>query len=812
MMVQDTTSDRATSAPVTLVIDGKKITATRGQTVLEAATANGIYIPTLCYLKELSPIGSCRVCVVEVEGAERPQAACQLPVVDGMQVTTQSDRLRAERKMMVQLLLVNHPLDCPVCERSGECRLQNLTYELGITEQIFKAEPVARQKHSDWGVVRYNPNLCVLCERCVRACTQIQGVSAYKVRDNGYRSVIDTRDGQPLNCDFCGRCISVCPVGALNSGLKLQARSWELQKVASVCPYCGTGCAINLEVKKDRIFRVSANPENGINQGNLCAKGRFGFQFVESQERLQTPMIRKNGQLVESSWDEALALVADTLGKIKKSQGGQAIGGIGSERLPNEDNFVFQKFFKKTLGANLIDHPRRMQNPAVAAMDGQSATSEDLLKADLILTVGAEPAEENPVVGNLIRRAMEDNSATLITLFDRQVRFKPHPHVRLMHAYGREAALIQAIAQAIDSADAQVADAAKTAGVAPAAILQAAAKLKQAKSIVILCGRSAAAGPALNEVLALAAKLEAKTLFYSEYCNTRGAQDMGLRPEPGADLLALAEAGKLKALYVMGEDPATRLRGGGTVLKALKKIDFLVVQDMFLTPTAALAQVVLPTVSFAEREGTFTNLEGRVQKLQRAISPRGQAKPDWQIVALLDKLLSGQFNYDSAEDIFKDIAATVPAYRGMSYAQLGTKGSLAQYAKAQTKPAPAVSPADDGQADKELPFVLLDGNSFFHLAPYSLRADALMGIEPRCLAEISPQDAVVLKVQDGDSITVASVDGSLMVKAKVTEKIVPGTVFIPDGFEASPVNALRSVQKRITRVKITKADTKADKR
>jgi NADH-quinone oxidoreductase chain G len=811
MMDRDSTADRATQAPVTLTIDGKKITATRGQTVLEAATANGIHIPTLCYLKELSPIGSCRVCVVEVEGAERPQASCQLPVVEGMQVTTQSDRLREERKMMVQLLLVNHPLDCPVCERSGECRLQNLTYELGITQQIFKAEPVARQKHSDWGVVRYNPNLCVLCERCVRACTQVQGVSAYKVRDNGYRSVIDTRDGQPLNCDFCGRCISVCPVGALNSGLKLQARSWELQKVASVCPYCGTGCAINLEVKKDRIFRVSATPENGINQGNLCAKGRFGFQFVESQERLRTPLIRQNGQLVEASWDEALALVADTLGKIKKAQGGQAIGGIGSERLPNEDNFVFQKFFKKSLGSNLIDHPRRMQNPSVAAMDGHSGSSEDLLKADLILTVGAEPAEENPVVGNLIRRAMEDNSAALITLFDRQVRFKPHPHVKLTHAPGLETTLLRTIAQAIDAADAQVADAAKAAGVAPAAILRAVAKLKQAKAIVILCGRSAA-GPALDDVLALAAKLKATTLFYSEYCNTRGAQDMGLRPEPGADLLALAEAGKLKALYVMGEDPATRLRGGSTVLKALKKIDFLVVQDMFLTPTAALAQVVLPTVSFAEREGTFTNLEGRVQKLQRAISPRGQAKPDWQIVTLLEKHLSGQFNYDSVEDIFKDIAATVPAYRGMTYAQLGTKGSLAQYAKGLAKPAQAVAPADGGQADKDLPFVLLEGNSFFHLAPYSLRAEALMGVESQCRAEISPRDAAELKVQDGDSITVASADGSLMVKAKVTEKIVPGTVFIPDGFEANPVNALRSVQKRITRVKITKADTRAHNR
>jgi NADH-quinone oxidoreductase chain G len=803
MMVQDTTSERATSAPVTLTIDGKKIATVQGRTVLEAATANGIYIPTLCYLKELSPIGSCRVCVVEVAGADRPQAACQLPVVEGMQVTTRSERLNAERKAMVQLLLVNHPLDCPVCERSGECRLQNLTYELGITQQIFKAEPVARQR-ADWGAVRYNPNLCVLCERCVHVCNEVQGVAAYKIRDNGYRSVIDTHDGKPLNCDFCGRCISVCPVGALNSGLKLQARSWEFEKVASVCPYCGTGCAITLDVKKDQIYRVSANPGQGINQGNLCAKGRFGFQFVDSDQRLKAPLVRKNGQLVESSWDEALALVADKLGRIKKEQGGQAIGGIGSERLPNEDNFLFQKFFKKVLGSNLVDHPRRMQSPAVSAIEGnQSGSSEDLLKADLILTVGAEPAEENPVIGNLIRRAMKDNNATLITLFDRQVRFKPHPHVKLTHACGQEAALLQAMAKA-DSIT-PLAEVAKTASIAPEALALAAAKLKQAKNIVILCGRQGAAR-ALSEVLALAATRKAKILFYSEYCNTRGVYDMGLRPEPGTELLALAEAGKLKALYIMGEDPVTRLRGVA-VQKALKKVDFLVVQDMFLTPTAALAQVVLPTVSFAEREGTFTNLEGRVQKLQRAITPRGQAKPDWQILALLENRLAGQFNYDSAEDIFKEIAATVPAYRGMTYAQLGAQGSLCQHAKATVKPAPAVGAGAD-EEDKERPFVLLEGNSFFHLGPYSLRAEALLAIEPQCSAQISPKDAADLKIQDGDRIAVASAEGTLTVAAKITEKINPGTVFIPDGFETSPVNALRTAQPGMTRVKITRADKK----
>lgn len=816
MMDQSTTPDQASSATVNLVIDGQKVTTARGKTVLEAATAAGITIPTLCYLKELSPIGSCRVCVVEVQGADHPLAACQLPVVEGMHVTTQSDQLRDMRRAMVQLLLVNHPLDCPVCERSGECRLQNSTYELGITQQDFLAAPEQRQKHTDWGVVRYNPNLCVLCERCVRVCNEVQGVAAYRISQKGYRSVIDTRDGQPLNCDFCGRCISICPVGALNSGLKLPARSWELEKIATICPFCGTGCAIELQVKKDRICRVTAHAEQGINQANLCAKGRFGFQFVESPQRLQNPLIRKNGSLVAASWDEALTLVADSLQKIKKEQGGQAIGGIGSERVPNEDNFLFQKFFTKTLGSNRIDTLRRMHNPSVSALDGaMTGSTDDLLNADVVLTVGAEPAEENPVIGNLIRSALRHNNAALITLFDRQVRFKPHADFKLIHAYGQEAALVKGIAKvaaAADPADVQVAEIAAATHVAPEMIVQTGLKLKQAKSLVILCGRESAAGPVLNDLLALCSALKGKILFYSEYCNSKGAHDMGVRPEAGKeagiDLLESAMAGKLKALYIMGEDLISRHRSSGAAQKALKKVDFIVVQDMFLTPTAALANVVLPSASFAEREGTFTNMEGRVQRLHRAITPRGDARPDWQIIALLEKRLAGQFKYDCAEDIFKEIAAAIPAYRGMTYAQLAPKGRLAQYGATQAKALPvAATPAADAGA-KERPFILLEGNSFFHLGPLSFRSSALMGIEPECCAAISPQDAAGLSIKEGDAVTVASTEGTLTVKARVTEKILPGTLFIPDNFEAASANVLRPAQKSITRVKITKADKK----
>jgi NADH-quinone oxidoreductase chain G len=802
MMDQETVSEQMESTQVSLTIDGRKISAAPKQTVLEAAAANGIYIPTLCYLKELSPIGSCRVCLVEVEGTDHPLAACQLPVAEGMQVTTQSDQLNELRRTMVQLLLVNHPLDCPVCERSGECRLQNLTYELGITQQTFAAQPPERTKHLDWQVVRYNPNLCVLCERCVRVCNEVQGVAAYRIRDNGYRSVIDTRDGQPLNCDFCGRCISVCPVGALTSGLGLPARSWELQKVASVCPFCGTGCSVELQVKKDRICRVSADPAQGINQGNLCARGRFGFQFIDHEQRLRTPLIRRDGKLTPAGWDETLDFVADKLQAIKKEHGAAAIAGIGSERLPNEDNYLFQKFFKESLGSSRIDNLWNMQNTCAASPSAGPST-EDLLKADLVLTVGIEPAEDNPVIGNLLRQAMHTNNAVLVTLSDRHVRFKPPARAALVHAPGREAELIKGLAEALD--DGTVPQDAATAGVAAGALQNAARLLSQAKSAVILCGRRIMATSAYDELLALADRIRAKMLIYSEYCNSRGVNDMGVLPEAGVRILEAAGAGEVKALYVMGEDPLTRWHSGADIQDALKKVDFLIVQDIFATPTAELADVVLPSVSFAERQGTVTNMEGRVQKLNPALSPRGEGRADWQILTALAQRLGSRFDYASPEDILREIAGAIPAYADISYATIGANGRLAQYTAAgATLPRAQANPAQEDQADAGL--VLLEGGAFFHLGPYSFRSAALLRLDPQCCALINPDDARTLNLADGDDVTVTSAEGSLKVKARITERVRPGTVFLPDNYEPAPVNRLRPAHNGLTRVKLAKAD------
>ncbi|MBI3813706.1 MAG: molybdopterin-dependent oxidoreductase [Nitrospinae bacterium] len=857
------------SEKVNLTIDGKKIAADNKKTVFQAALENGIYIPTLCYLEKLNPIGSCRICLVEVEGADEPMTSCQLPVMEGMIVTTKSDKLTELRQMMVKLMLVNHPVDCTVCERSGECQLQNKTYELGVKRQDLRAEPVKREKRYDWRLIRYDPNLCVLCERCIRVCHEVQGVSAYKISQRGFKSVIDTVDEKPLDCDFCGQCIAVCPVGALNSGLVLQARSWELTKTRTVCPYCGTGCSLYLDVKpvperlyqgKGKIYRVSSDDNIGINNGNLCARGKFGYQFIESEERIKTPLIRKGDTLMPASWDEALKLIGDKFKEIKNNYGGEAIAGIGSERAANEDNYLFQKFFRNVLGSNNIT----AIGYQLSAISHQPSDFSFIKEADLIFTIGADLSEENPVIGNMIRMAMRDNETCLITGSSRNIGFKPPPDYRIIYKYGAEISLITGIVKAIAGSgtlssglggkwedvkgfisslnEIKIEDVSSKSGVPSDLIETAAFKLSKSKSPVILIGREIYSHPSGVEIVHalqnLSHLIKGKMMLYREYCNSQGVNDMGVASD--SDIFDMAMDGKIKALYVMGEDPVVRFRHYSLVRDALKKVAFIVVQDMFLTETALSADVILPCASFSEREGTFTNMEGRVQKLNKAIEPIGESKTDWEIINELGKIMGAGFQYSTAEDIFKEITAAVPAYSDMTYSNIKKDGQLAKYQVTSGKEFKAVRQKDMeiegenmpftplekapsaraelgkreklfGRGLKPLPnfltgFTLITGNSFFHLGTLSRKSQAMNMLTTECRVEINCTDAVDLKINDGERVKVESVNGSIIIKCKVTNKSPQGIVFIPVNFENAPVNILTSKMDAVTKVKISKVD------
>jgi predicted molibdopterin-dependent oxidoreductase YjgC len=341
-----------------LTIDGKEVTARKNDTILQAAKNAGIKIPTLCYHERLNPIGSCRLCVVEIDGYENPVTACTTQVTEGISVKTSSDRLFQMRQEVLRMLLVNHPLDCPVCDKAGNCDLQDLVFEYKVTSVDYQLPKKKQDCVYATSLIRYWPDRCILCLRCVTACNEIKGVRALDVvnEEGTHRLSVD-----PDKCVSCGECLQVCPTGALTENLsRIKAKNWTVRKVPTTCTYCGCGCQMDLNVFNNQIVGVTCRDDAGVNQGSLCVKGRFGYEFVSSDQRLTTPLIKKDGKFQEAGWDEALNLVAEKFAKIKKEHGPDAIGGLTSARCTNEDNYLFQKFMRAVIGTNNVDHCARL--------------------------------------------------------------------------------------------------------------------------------------------------------------------------------------------------------------------------------------------------------------------------------------------------------------------------------------------------------------------------------------------------------------------------------------------------------------------
>jgi NADH-quinone oxidoreductase subunit G len=683
----------ADSKDITLKIDDRDVTVPPGTLVIEAARRMGIEVPSFCYFPGLSLQAACRMCLVEVEKAPKLQTACTLVAMPGMVVRTSTPQVHEARKGMLEFLLANHPLDCPVCDKGGECELQDMVFTYGADKSRFNEEK-RHQPEQKWSeAVYYDAPRCILCFRCVRVCDEGMDVKALGVGARGSQSVIIPNGEDHLDCEECGMCIDICPVGALTSGTyRYKTRPWEMTYVSTVCTHCSNGCKTTLSVRNNEIIRANNRDLSGFNKDFLCAKGRFGFDFTKHPERLRLPLVRHDGKLLPSSWEDALAEVSRRLAEIHKASGPDSIGFIGSNRTTNEENYLLGRIARAAIGTNNIDHHRTADYAnLIAALGTQaaaaSATMTQLYEADAVLLVGHDPTEQSPLVAWQIRSAIRHRNARLFIVNSKSIKLLRKAKGFAEVPEGREGSAVRWLS----GGEAQL----EAGTIERLASLKAA--LEKENNVVIVFGAELS-GAAVRDLVKFGSSLPGQTRYMAlgDYANSRGAADMGQLPDmlpgyvpvsdtngrqklgslwggtipekPGMDaraMLAAAAKGQLKALYVVGANPVKTF--GVSATGKLGKLDFLVVQDMFLTETAQLADIVLPAASAYEKNGTMTNTSGEVQQVRKGGDTMG-TRSDFDILRFLSFQLAKQglgqaITNRTPDATFDEIRQSVPGYK-----------------------------------------------------------------------------------------------------------------------------------------------------
>ena len=656
---------------IKVTINGKNFEVPKGARLIDVCRDKGFDIPSFCYYADLALQASCRMCLVRIEKMPKLQTSCTITCTDGMIVTTQSEEIEKAQRGMTEFLLANHPLDCPVCDRGGECELQEMTFDWGGLEERFTEKKNYYAERYLSPMVANDPQRCILCKRCTRVCDEWMGEDAIEAGGRGAQTVIGTYLGW-LDCSQCGNCIEVCPTGTLlDATYRHQTRPWELAQTISTCNFCSDGCQMSLGSRGGEVMRVVARDRyvNGINGEFLCVKGRFGHPFINHEERIRTPMIRykKGGKLIPATWDEAIRHVAQRLDAVANDHGRNAIGVIGSPRLTNESLHVLRKFATELVGTDnyTTTDPLSLRS-FFKKLGAPLATHRDIRYAKTIVQIGGDPSELQPLTGRAIRQAVRNGGAHFVLVNSAPIRLREQAAVFLHVRPGTEDAIVLALADAGHDDLAGM-----KAGLALRDINSARETIANTTGdVVILFGHelSSEAQAILSQLPQRFAGEGRRVLFHPLpfYNNSIGARDMGMMDTLVSPSQILDSAGDtIRALYMAGGFLPRQLEGRAD---ALANLEFLVVQELFENETTAAADVVLPASSYAEQDGTFTNNDGLVQRVRQSIPTVHQSKPDWVITAQLAKELGMDFGYElSASAVFREIAEHVPAYAGMRY-------------------------------------------------------------------------------------------------------------------------------------------------
>ncbi|WP_242384388.1 formate dehydrogenase subunit alpha [Enterococcus faecalis] len=871
---------------VTLSIDNQEVTVPKGTTILEAAKALGVEIPTLCHLKELAPDGSCRMCVVEVEGGRRGglTTACTAHCQEDMVVSTHSEKVADSRRFILDLLLSNHKLDCFSCGKNGDCQLQQYALDYGIDATSFtegKRMPCHQEDTSN-PFFSYDPEKCIMCRRCARVCQLRQGRDVLSIANRGFETKMMPSYGQAFDqsiCESCGNCVSSCPTGALTAKDTKEYRKWETQKIPTTCPHCGTGCQMNLLVKNNRL--VGVEPLDGpANKNLLCVKGKFAsYKFVGSGDRLTEPLIKRNGIFEPASWEEALALVSSKFNEIKAENGADALAGFSCSRATNEDNYVFQKMVRAAFGTNNVDNCARVCHSAsvhgLAQTLGSGAMTNPIADitedVDMILLVGSNPEEAHPVIGAQIRQAIQ-RGTQVVVVDPRKINLVKDSALHLQVQAGTNVAFangmmhvilkegladrhfIEERTEGFSDLEKMVADytpekVAEICHIHPEDLIQAArmyAKAEKAPIIYCLGVTEHSTGTegvmSMSNLAMLVGKVGKPGCGVNPLRgqnNVQGACDMGCMPYdfPGyqkvnnpevidkfekawhvplnrntgltsTKVLPAATAGNVKGLYIFGEDPIVTDPDTGHVRQALESLDFLVVQELFMTETAAYADVVLPGISYAEKDGTFTNTERRVQRVRKAVEPRGQAREDYEIFCEVMTRMGYPCAYESAKEIMEEISAVTPSFGGINYERL-EKESIQWPCRSLTDPGTPIMhvgsfargkglfkaiPYKQAQElpDEEYPYLMSTGRMLYHYNTRAMtgRTEGINQIANHSYIEINAVDAQALGIQEGDKVEVHSRRGKIETYAAVGNRVFPQEVFMTFHFPDGNVNEI----------------------